>query len=62
MQFCGAGGLAIRTNQAGITPGASVDTISLTISNKIPSMSAGGFAAAAVLMVLAAGYALRRRY
>jgi hypothetical protein len=25
-------------------------------------MSAGGFAAAAVLMVLAAGYAMRRRY
>ena len=57
-----AGGMALRTNTAGQQVGGSVDTISLTISKKTPSMSAGGFAAAAVLMVLAAGYALRRRY
>ncbi len=59
-----AGGLAIRKNTANPAgdPGASIDTISLTISKKTPSMSAGGFAAAAVLMVLAAGYAMRRRY
>ena len=57
-----AGGMALRTNTAGQQVGGSVDTISLTISKKTPSMSAGGFAAAAVLMVLAAGYAMRRRY
>lgn len=57
-----AGGLALRTNTAGVQPGASVDTISVTISEKTPSMSAGGFAAAALLMVLGAGYALRRRF
>ena len=57
-----AGGMALRTNSAGQQVGGSVDTISLTISKKTPSMSAGGFAAAAVLMVLAAGYAMRRRY
>jgi hypothetical protein len=57
-----AGGLTLRTNQGGTNPGAGIDTISLTLSEKTPSMSAGGFAAAAVLMVLAAGYAMRRRY
>ena len=57
-----AGGMALRTNNTGQQVGGSVDTISLTISKKTPSMSAGGFAAAAVLMVLAAGYAMRRRY
>ncbi len=57
-----AGGMALHTNPAGQHVAGSVDTISLTLSKKTPSMSAGGFAAAAVLMVLAAGYAMRRRY
>ena len=59
-----AGGLAERTNNAnpGGSAGGSVDVISITISEKTPSMSAAGFAAAALLMVLGAGYALRRRF
>ena len=54
--------LALRTNQLASNTTAQVDTISLTISDRISSMSAVGFAAAALLMVLAAGYALQRRF
>ncbi len=57
-----AGGLTFHVNAMTISSRANVDTISLTISDRIPSMSAVGFAAAALLMVLAAGYAMRRRY
>ncbi|MBW2270186.1 MAG: hypothetical protein JRH16_16585 [Deltaproteobacteria bacterium] len=57
-----AGGLSLRKNQAGTNPSAGADSISMTISEKTPSMSAGGFAATAVRMVLAAGYAMRRRF
>jgi hypothetical protein len=59
-----AGGLALRTNNAnpGGAAGGSVDTISITISEKAPSISGVGLAAAALMMVLAAGYGLRRRF
>ncbi len=59
-----AGGLAERTNNSNPTgaAGGSVDTISMTISEKAPSMSGAGFAAAALLMVLGTGYAMRRRF
>ncbi len=57
-----AGALATRTNIQGTQAGGQLDTISITISEKAPSMSPGGIAAAAVLMVLAAGYGMRRRF
>ena len=48
-------GVIVSTN----TPTA---TLALTFSEKAPSMSAGGLAAAALLMVLGVGYAMRDRF
>jgi hypothetical protein len=36
--------------------------ITITFSEKTPSMTPGGIAAAAVLIVIATGYAMRRRF
>jgi hypothetical protein len=56
-----AGGLARRNNAGGQTTYAMWDKVSMTLGPAIPSMSPAGFAAAGALLVLAAGYALRRR-
>jgi hypothetical protein len=40
---------------------AAIDAVTLSFGDKTPSMSPTGFAVAAVLMVLAVGYAFRRR-
>jgi hypothetical protein len=40
---------------------ASIDAVTMSFGDKTPSMSPTGFAVAAVLMVLAVGYAFRRR-
>jgi hypothetical protein len=58
-----SGGLSIRrTNVGPDRSTGSIETISLTVGKQVPAMSSAGYAAAAVLMVLAAGYALRRRF
>jgi len=44
------------------TPYASFHKVRLTLAPPIPSLSPAGAAAAAALMLLAAGYALRRRF
>lgn len=56
-----AGGISFRNTLAGQTPYISMHHISLTLGAPIPSMSPAGFAAAGALMLLAVGYALRRR-
>src|SRR5262249_8321756 len=56
-----AGGLNFRTTLAGTTPYASFQKVKLTLAPPIPSLSPAGFVAAGVLMLLAVGYALRRR-
>jgi hypothetical protein len=60
-----AGGLA-RRNQLGLagivhTGYAQFDKIFMELGPPVPSMSPAGFAAAGILMLLAVGYALRRR-
>jgi hypothetical protein len=56
-----AGGVSFRTVYAGETPYASFQKVSLTLGAPIPLLSPAGLAAAAALVVLAAGWALRRR-
>jgi hypothetical protein len=56
-----AGGLSFRTTLAGTTPYASFHKVTLTLAPPIPSLSPAGLAAAAALVLLAAGWALRRR-
>jgi hypothetical protein len=56
-----AGGLARRNTLAGDTFYAQFDKILMTFGPPVPSMSPAGFAAAGALMLLAVGYALRRR-
>jgi hypothetical protein len=56
-----AGGLARRNNAGGQTMYAQWDKVFMTLGPAIPSMSPAGFAAAGALLVLAVGYALRRR-
>ena len=57
-----SGMLASGITAAAVQTTAFQNTISMTISEKAPSMTTGGLAAAALLMVLGAGYALRRRF
>jgi len=57
-----AGGLSFRTTQSGTTPYASFHKVTLTLGAPIPSLSPAGLAAAAALVLLAAGWALRRRF
>lgn len=56
-----AGGLARRNNQSGQTMYAQWDKVRLSLGPKVPSMSPAGFAASGALIILAVGYALRRR-
>jgi hypothetical protein len=56
-----AGGLSFRNTLAGQTPYASFQKVSLTLGAPIPSLSPAGLAAAAALVLLAAGWALRKR-
>lgn len=56
-----AGGLSFRNTNLGITPYASLHRVRMNLGAPIPSMSPAGFAAAGALMLLAVGYALRRR-
>jgi len=56
-----AGGLSFRTTTAGTTPVASFQKVKLTLGAPIPSLSPAGLAAAASLLLLAAGWALRRQ-
>ena len=55
-----AGGLA--TNTFTMTASRQVSRIDITFSEKAPSITPGGIAAAAVLMVLAVGFTLRKRF
>ena len=56
-----AGGISFRKTLAGETPYASFQKVSLTLAPPTPSLSPAGLAAAAALVLLAAGWALRRR-
>ena len=57
-----AGGLSFRNTFAGQTPYASFQKVKLTLGAPIPSLSPAGIAAAVLLVLLAAGWALRRRF
>jgi hypothetical protein len=56
-----AGGLSYRTTVLGATPYAAMHRVRMTLGAPIPSMSPGGAGAAAALVLVAAGCALRRR-
>src|SRR5262249_11690171 len=56
-----AGGLSFRSTLAGTAPYASFHKGTLTLAPPIPSLSPAGFVAAAALVLLAVGWALRRR-
>ena len=56
-----AGGISYRNTIKNHTPYASLHRVRMSLAAPIPSMSPAGFAAAGVLMLLAVGYALRRR-
>jgi hypothetical protein len=56
-----AGGLSVRSDVAGLHPAASFQKVSLTLAPPIPSLSPAGITAAAALVLLAAGWVLRRR-
>lgn len=56
-----SGGLSKRNTLAGNTSYATWGRLKLTFFKDVPSMSPAGFAAAGALMLLAVGYALRRR-
>jgi len=56
-----AGGISFRVNVVGTTPYTSLHRVRMIMGAPIPSMSPAGFAAAGSLLLLAAGYALRRR-
>jgi hypothetical protein len=57
-----AGGLSIRKTAATLLSTGSMDTFTLVLGGAAPTMSKTGFAAAAALMVIAVGYAFRRRF
>lgn len=56
-----SGGIGFRTTINQATLYASMNRIKMTLGKPVPSMSPAGFAAAGALMLLAVGYALRRR-
>ena len=56
-----AGGLSFRNTLVQTTPYASFQKVTLTLGAPIPSLSPAGLAAAAALVLLAAGWALRKR-
>jgi len=55
------GGVAFRNTLAGQTPYAAMNKIWMSLAPQVPSMSPAGFAAAGALLLLAVGYAFRRR-
>lgn len=59
-----AGGTSHRFSTILMNPQnfANLDVIQMTISGGVPAMSSRGIAAGAVLLIVAAGYALRRRF
>jgi len=56
-----AGGLSFRTTSAGERGYGTAHRVRMNLGAPIPSLSPAGFAAAGALMLLAVGYALRRR-
>jgi len=56
-----AGGIAIRNTPSGAPPYGTEHRVRMLLGAPIPSLSPAGFAAAGALVLLAAGYALRRR-
>jgi len=56
-----AGGISFRNTLAGIDSYATAHRVRMNLAAPIPSMSPAGFAAAGALMLLAVGYAIRRR-
>jgi hypothetical protein len=56
-----AGGLASLRTQAGTDSSAHFDRVSMVFGPPVPSLSSPALAAACALILLAAGYALRRR-
>jgi len=56
-----AGGVSFRNTLAGQTPYTSWHKVWMTLGPPVPSLSPAGLAAASALMLLAVGYALRRR-
>lgn len=56
-----SGGMSRRNGTSAFTRYSAFHKISMVIGPMAPSMSPAGFAAAAILMVLAVGYAMRRR-
>ena len=57
-----AGGLSVRKTFAGTVSTGSMETVNMQIGAPVPTMTKTGFAAAAALMVIAVGYAFRRRF
>src|SRR5262249_30901011 len=56
-----AGGLSFRHTLSHVRPYPSFHKVRLTLAPPIPSLSPAGGGAAAAFMLLAAGYAMRRR-
>jgi hypothetical protein len=56
-----AGGLARRNTLGGAENYAQFDRVWMTFGPPVPSLSPAGYATASVLILLAAGYASRRR-
>jgi hypothetical protein len=56
-----AGGISFRNTLAGQSPYVTWHKVWLSLAPPVPSMSPAGLAAAGALLVLAAGYARRRR-
>jgi hypothetical protein len=56
-----AGGLARRNTLGGDTIYAQFDRVTMSFGPPVPSLSPAGFAAAGALLLLATGYAFRRR-
>lgn len=56
-----AGGVSFRNTLSGQTPYISMHKVWMSLAPQVPSMSPAGFAAAGALLLLAVGYAFRRR-
>ena len=54
--------MSLRTTLAGTTPYATFHKVTLTLAPPIPSLSPVGLIAAAALVLLATGWALRSRF
>src|SRR5262249_42723890 len=56
-----AGGISWRNTTVRSTPYATMHRVRMTLGLPVPALSPTGFAAAGALVLLAAGYALRRK-